>query len=291
MRQEVKKNQRSAPMPHHHCRGPSDPSSCMRCWPIQSIIMIMRWCPLLLLVASVTSCQGRSRHRALREALEESPDAGASVVLDLADCEITSSLLALNNLERVRSLSGHRGRVEALALSDAGEFLAAGGADGVIRVWDARSGKLTSRIETRGEVRSIVFRPATTVFAAAGASPEIELWDAKSGERRGVLRAASGGIVTAVAYDSDASLLASGSLDGSVCLWNSQTSTEVYTFHRVGGGEVRSLSFSPDGSTLAVVSGDGGVRVIDTNETRAPADCEPGRGTPFSVRRVTHSPS
>jgi WD40 repeat protein/tRNA A-37 threonylcarbamoyl transferase component Bud32 len=116
--------------------------------------------------------------------------------------------------------SGHRGPVKVLLFSPTGKLLASGGADGVIKLWDAVSGKEEGTLQGhKGEVRGLAFSPDGKVLASASADGTVRLWGVLSGKERAVLQGHPGG-VGAVAFSPDGKTLASGEFDGTVRLWD-----------------------------------------------------------------------
>jgi WD40 repeat protein len=143
--------------------------------------------------------------------------------------------------------------IEALAFDGPGELLAAGGidwlatggTDGAIHVWDVL---LRTRLTTLvGGARSLAFHPAGRLLAAASLVRTIRIWDARSGR---LVRELSGHeeAVNCVAYSPDGSRLASAADDYTIRVWDTDTGallgvTELDT-------QVKALCFSPDGRSL-----------------------------------------
>jgi WD40 repeat protein len=123
-------------------------------------------------------------------------------------------------------LAGHRGRVNDVAWSLDGKWLASGGC---------------SRHQDGGG--------------------EIFLWDVSSGEREYVLTGHQG-VVYAVAWDSTSSTLVSGGSDGVLCWWDVQREQCVLT-RQAHQGTLQSLKVSPDGTRLATCGDDGAITIWD----------------------------
>ncbi|HUG68011.1 MAG TPA: protein kinase [Pirellulaceae bacterium] len=148
----------------------------------------------------------------------------------------------------------------ALALSPDGKKLVTGSfaGDGVVKMYDATSGKLQFRLgqhratgQSDGSVSDVAIDPQGKVAASASRDMTVKLWDLASGTE---LRTLTGhtGPVNAVAFSSNGNLLASASHDGTVRLWDPVTGELKQTLDDGTHGAFYSVAFSPDGSDLAV---------------------------------------
>lgn len=155
------------------------------------------------------------------------------------------------------------GAIHCVVFSPDGELLAAGTADGEIRIWQ-RQGWAQQYIyqgHTDG-VRSIVFTPDSKLLISGSDDHTIRIWEAGTGQCLKTLEGHTS-VVRAVACSSDGRLLASGSEDRTVRLWNIDTGqcTGVLQGHTHW---VRAVVFSSHTQTLASGGNDGTIRRWDT---------------------------
>jgi serine/threonine-protein kinase len=76
----------------------------------------------------------------------------------------------------------HKGRVTCLAFRPDGRWLASGGADGAVAVWDEKTGARLLRFQAAtGPVEDVVFCPAGRYLAAAGREGPAKVWDLDQG--------------------------------------------------------------------------------------------------------------
>lgn len=159
------------------------------------------------------------------------------------------------------------GRVFSLAFSPDGLYLASGGDDESLRVWDVSSGRqLAHAVHKRGAaVTSLAFAPDGARIASGSHDRTMRLWrwDARSRSLQAMKDSPPGHL--AVAYSPDGSLIASGSVDHTVCIWDARAGSQAPK-HTMRGHTYRvlSLAFSPNSRQLASAAQDNTVRIWDT---------------------------
>ena len=147
------------------------------------------------------------------------------------------------------------------------DLIAAGGDDGVLRIWDPVTGsQLREWTGHADEVLSLDFSSDGKWLASGGAGGAVRIWDAARG---GQVMEFSGhtGRVWSVAFSADRRQLASAGGDGVVKLWGTDTGALVgeLTDHTQ---VIWSVAFSPSGQWVAS-AGDGQVVRVWDASTRA----------------------
>ncbi len=139
--------------------------------------------------------------------------------------------------------------IQWLHFSPDGETLASN-AGGQVRLWDARTGRLTGALGEVAESPSLcaAFSPDGRVLVSGTSEQGLRAWELATRQERTPL-VGHLGRVSAVAFAPDGKTLASGSWDRTVRLWNVVAWQEaaVLEGHQ---GNVTCLTFAPDGKML-----------------------------------------
>jgi WD40 repeat protein len=165
----------------------------------------------------------------------------------------------------------------SLAIDPQGRWLAAGGNDGSITLWDFPSCSSSKQLidTTKNQfaghwVNKLAFSPNSQLLASASFDGYARVWCVSTAACLAVLDKHQG-VVSSVAFSPDDSTIVSAGHDGQVCFWAVETWTCVRTIQE-NSGPIGAVAFSPDGKTLATGSFDGHITVYDLatlNSTRS----------------------
>src|SRR4030042_1421951 len=116
--------------------------------------------------------------------------------------------------------SSFTGAVNSFAFSPDGLFLASGHYDGMIRIWDLRTGLLQLVFESQEAIQSLVFSPDGRLLASGGSyeSNLVRLWDPSTGLLLRTLEGHTSG-VTHLLFSPKNQFLVSGAYDGILRIW------------------------------------------------------------------------
>jgi WD40 repeat protein len=176
-----------------------------------------------------------------------------------------------------RSLRGHTGRVNRIAISPDSKQLASVSADGTARLWSIEGGdevwSLSAWREKFAAGRSVAFSSDGRTVASGADDGTIKLWDASDGKELRVL-AEQSLPVTSLAFASGGSLLASATGDwrnnrvpGELRLWDVASGQAVAEL-RGCASEIKCIAIDPNGKWLASTEANSDLRLWDLTDRR-----------------------
>jgi WD40 repeat protein len=163
-------------------------------------------------------------------------------------------------------LLGHTGTVCAVAFSPDSKYLASGGEDGTIRIWECATGIQLFLITAHSDVvMSVAFSTDGKTIVSGSPDNTVKVWDIKTRKLRKTLNV--GSMVRSVSFSPDNKVVAAGSNDRKVRLWNVKSGKQLRTLigHRDG---LFSVVFSPDGKYLSSGDGSGAIHLWSTKNGR-----------------------
>jgi len=156
----------------------------------------------------------------------------------------------------------------AVAISQSGQYWAAAGRRGEVRLWRGVGQTLHRVWQAHTDIATaLAFSPDERLLASGSTDGSVKLWDVESGAALWS-GGHSGAICLAIA--SDGGLLASGGLDATFRLWDPKLGTLIQEVPHPG--PVSALAWSPDGHLLATGDDAGTIRLWEIGPSR-PATC------------------
>ncbi len=154
----------------------------------------------------------------------------------------------------------HTNAVQVVAFSPKLDYLASGGADRRVNMYNLRTLDFVRTYRRHNDfVTSLAFSPDGKYLATGTLRGEIRIWSTQS---RRLLRRLRGhrGEVADLAFSKNAARLASAGADGKVRIWTTQRGRTLRTYasHQ---GKVTDVAFDPNGARLASVGDDGNIRM------------------------------
>lgn len=158
---------------------------------------------------------------------------------------------------------GHEEVVDQLCYSPDGKYLASGGYDKSIRIWNLETGQLDIKpILDNGWITSLCYSPDGKYIASGRFHGTIQIWDVKDGSLIREDGPRDGELISSICYSPTGDLVAFGQMVNFGVFGDH--SRPIYIWNIMNGGKIRSLnghkgtinsiSFSPDGRFIASAS-------------------------------------
>jgi glucose repression regulatory protein TUP1 len=148
--------------------------------------------------------------------------------------------------------------IRAVCFSPDGKFLATGGEDHKIRIWDIQAKRVCSMFTGHtSDIYSLEFSNNGRLLVSGSGDKSVRVWDMESNQLKSKFIIESTNIkdpgVTCVAISPDSRYIAAGSLDKFVRVWDVQQDRilNIFEGHKDG---VYSVAFSPDGKIYLMLN-------------------------------------
>ena len=162
----------------------------------------------------------------------------------------------------------HAVGVGCLAFSSDGAYLASGGWDSKVRIWDASSRKLHRELPGEVWIWRIDWSPDGRYLATGDVNGTIRVWNAAAGKLHKTIDDHAT-TIESLQFSPDGKRLAAGSADSTASVWDVDTGQRL---NKLLGhfGEIHSVIFAPQSDALLTGSSDGNVKswTLDDAEVR-----------------------
>ncbi len=158
----------------------------------------------------------------------------------------------------IETVLGHDGAVTAVSTTRDGRYIASGGADGNVRIWDTYTGTMTAKLTGhQGGVQHVSFSPPGNVLATSDRHGGVKIHRVPGGGLLAELQS-KGATVSSLAFGPLGDRLAGSTSDGRIILWDLWTNKKM--------GEL-SERWPPDGALSVVFHPEGKLVAAGTTES------------------------
>ncbi|KAI8929856.1 WD40-repeat-containing domain protein [Entophlyctis helioformis] len=197
-----------------------------------------------------------------------------------------SYLWRVDTGEKVFDLGVHTDSVVSVAFSNDGQYVASGGMDGKVFVFQITDGRQVCALEGPTEVTWLCWHPKGNVLLAGGEDGTLWMWQVPSGKCMNVF---TGHVesVTCGQFTPDGKAIVSGSADGSLIIWDPKNATAVHRitpddgrFHQSG---ITSIAVNRDSSLVLTGAQDGTARIVHSGTGKILASFDSHEGSVEAV--------
>lgn len=176
--------------------------------------------------------------------------------------------------------------VTGVAISPDGRSIAVACDDHVVRILDATTGQIRTRLEGHLDwVRSVAFSPDGQLLASAGNDRSVRLWNAADGAE--VFHSPEmSSAVASVSFHPNGQQLAAVGFCSTLAIINT-SSGQITQQLECSSTDVRTVAFSQDGMRMAVAGRDGNIRLWNVSTGALERDIPTGRQR---IRALAFSP-
>ncbi len=167
----------------------------------------------------------------------------------------------------------HGASIIHIALSRDGNVLATGGADGIVRLWDTRTGKLIREFNPGMHIYAVALSPDASRLACSTTQGDVRTFDVQTGKAQtrdpqSTRKQGERLVFTSLAISPNGKLLA-GVAEGTTYVWRLADAERIHAFtSKASVGQMRVLSFSADGKLLGTGGDEPAVWDLTTGKRR-----------------------
>lgn len=162
---------------------------------------------------------------------------------------------------KIKDLTGAHSKIYSISFNQSGTCLASAGNDGILIVWDVKTGKLKSQFQIRSDrISSIAYRPGFENQLAACMARDVYIINSDTGD---ILESwQTNSQATSLNFSPDGRYIAATEDTGSVYVWDVQTRQRKVRWE-AAGENLSAIRFIPDGDHFLVAAGDesGGLHI------------------------------
>ncbi|HHH19310.1 MAG TPA: hypothetical protein ENK86_02190 [Campylobacterales bacterium] len=143
-----------------------------------------------------------------------------------------SSTITVYNLDLqpIHKLNSKNDEIQAIDISHDGNYLACGGDDGYIEVWDLNTYQLIQRMQSNSDdVLSIAFSSDSTKVASGGEAKVIDIWNVRAGEQIARLEGHQDEITNVAFIDYDRKIVSTAK-DQQTKIWDVTGKRVLYSY-------------------------------------------------------------
>jgi serine/threonine-protein kinase len=182
------------------------------------------------------------------------------IILPSANVSDTS---AQGTASVVRTLQGHRGALNGIAISPDGKTLASGSVDNTIRLWDVATGEERATLTGhRNEIVELAFTQDGKTLVSCSSDDTIRVWNVETREELRTIAAHSRD-VHSIQLTADGEIISSGA-DGMIKVWNLATGEEVRSLN-TNSEKLLKIVLLPDQQTLVSADNRGTIAFWNLN--------------------------
>jgi WD40 repeat protein len=184
-------------------------------------------------------------------------------------------------------LRGHTSYVYPVVFSPDGRWIASGGWDKMVRLWDARTGEAACAPLDNGDlVKTLAFSPDGSRLVSAR-QDRLQVWEVATGRRLKEIQGPAPNIL-AVEFRPNGARLAALDGSGGATVFDAKTGAVVARLRLGATHDTKALAYSPDGRWLAGAGADLKTVCLFDAHTYEPSAQFPGHEG--VIRAVTFSP-